>query len=108
MKPKSKTNAEFQHLPLLAFSLELKDCYDRFYNDRKARTILNMKRGLIDPLTQEISSVMLDATNTSLMVKQPRLKTIGISQEAYDFLKGIGKKGDTFTDCVLSLRDAQK
>ena len=58
-------------------------------------------------MSQEISSIMLNTTNTELMIKQTRLKTIGISQEAYDFLKSIGKKGDTFSYCVLSLRDAQ-
>lgn len=56
---------------------------------------------------QEISSFLSNTTNTKVKMTRTETskKTIGISQEAYDFLKSIGKKGDTFTDCILAIRD---
>jgi hypothetical protein len=59
---------------------------------------------------REISEISSFSPNTSIvkLMEKTKIKTIGISPEAYEFLKSLGRKGDTFTDCILTLRDAQK
>jgi hypothetical protein len=51
------------------------------------------------------SSFMQKTVDINGMSRTPMKKTVTLKPEAYDFLVSQGKKNQTFTDIVLSLKE---